>query len=188
MHKRQDTQITLLAAAASLLLLLTTLAVAIFFSFPSNVLSWRDGAATRSAVTSILPEGWAFFTKPPNDAEYIPVRSTDGGSTFESQSHLPNSRSENWFGLLRAQRAQGPEIANLSGQASHWQACTSKHGNSCYRQIWASLPDRIQNSSPVPTVCGRAIIMETRPVPWSFRDFYEEARENERGALVDVTC
>ncbi|WP_374203711.1 SdpA family antimicrobial peptide system protein [Pseudonocardia sp. ICBG601] len=177
-----------LAAVLCLGVLLSTLSMAVFFALPSNVVSWRDGGAVRKIVASALPEGWAFFTKPPNDPEYVPIYSADGGRTFEGGSSLPNSRFENWYGLLRSQRAQGPEIANLSNEPLKWQMCENKHGSACYKQVWAGSPTFVRNSSPVPTVCGRAIVMETRPVPWAFRDFYKEVRENERGALVEVTC
>ncbi len=176
------------AATLCLAVLLSTLSMAVFFALPSNVVSWRDGSAVRKMVASALPEGWAFFTKPPNDPEYVPVYSVDGGRTFVGGSLLPNSRIENWYGLLRSQRAQGPEIANLSNEPLNWQVCENKHGPACYKQVWAGSPTSVRNSSPTPTVCGQVIVMETRPTPWAFREFYEEIRENERGALVEVAC
>lgn len=170
-------------------LLLATLGMGIFFSLPSNVVSTRDGGALRSFVARFLPENWAFFTKPPNDPEIVPyVLGRDG---WEYASHLPNSRAENWFGLRRSQRSQGPELANLANDPSVvWTDC-GEIDEDCLayaqRALVGTAP-KVKNTAPVPTACGPVILVETRPVPWDFRKDYDGWRLDSRVTVVEAAC
>ena len=103
-----------LGGLVTLAVVLGVLATSIFFSLPSNVVSVRDGGSVRVFWAKALPQGWAFFTKPPSDSELVAYRVVEGELVYASLT--PNSRPRNLFGLTRTQRAQGPEIAAMANQ------------------------------------------------------------------------
>ncbi|MEU4179398.1 SdpA family antimicrobial peptide system protein [Streptomyces sp. NPDC026589] len=176
----------LVSATGGILLVGVLLAGSIFFSLPSNVLSTRDGGDLRSLSARFLPQSWAFFTKPPNDPEFVPYVVSDDGVGYAAQ--LPNSRSDNLYGLTRRQRAQGPEVASMANQVQEWEDCEETEGDCPAVVAGSSAPVPVTNSSPVPTLCGRLVLVETRPVPWKFREKYEGWRLDKRAALVEAKC
>jgi antimicrobial peptide system SdpA family protein len=165
----------------------TVLAVSLFFTFPSNVLSTRDGGDIRRFFVELSPQGWGFFTKPPSEPEAIPFL-VESGSVIPA-SRLPQAKAENAYGLSRRQRAQGPELAYITSQVSNWHKCESTSYDSCLDETLEAGPwQAVDNTSPVPTLCGRHIVLETMPVPWSFRESYETTRLASSGTKVDVEC
>lgn len=70
--------------------------------------------APKSFFTRLVPEAWGFFTKPADSSEYA-VFTINNGS-IESALGFPHSKAENWYGILRSHRAQGPEVAELTNQ------------------------------------------------------------------------
>ncbi|MFD7505139.1 SdpA family antimicrobial peptide system protein [Streptomyces sp. NPDC059850] len=176
----------LVAAVGGILLVGTMLAGSIFFSLPSNVLSTRDGGELRSLSARLLPQSWAFFTKPPNDPEFVPYTVSDDGVSYAAR--LPNSRSDNLYGLTRRQRAQGPEVASMANQVHAWKDCEEIEGDCPAVVAGSSGPAAVTNSSPVPTLCGRLVLVESTPVPWKFRDKYEGWRLDKKAALVEAKC
>jgi antimicrobial peptide system SdpA family protein len=176
----------LVSAVVGILVTGVLLAGSIFFSLPSNVLSTRDGGDLRAFSARFLPQSWAFFTKPPNDPEFVPYAVNDGGVDYAAR--LPNSRADNLYGLSRRQRAQGPEVAAMANQVRQWKNCEETEGDCPSVVAGSSAPERVDNSSPVPTLCGRLVLVETRPVPWKFRDTYEGWRLDKRAAVVEAKC
>ncbi|GGT66480.1 hypothetical protein GCM10010207_76860 [Streptomyces atratus] len=152
----------------------------------SNVLSTRDGGDLRVLSARFLPQSWAFFTKPPSDPEFVPYVVSDEGVTYAAR--LPNSRSDNLYGLTRRQRTQGPEVASMANQVQAWKDCEEIEGDCPAVVAGSSVPTSVTNSSPVPTLCGRLVLVESRPIPWKFRDRYEGWRLDKKAALVEAKC
>lgn len=177
----------LVVGAVMLALVVTVLAVSVFFSLPSNVLSARDGGGLRVIMARTLPQSWAFFTKPPNDPEIAPYQ-VRVYETLQYASLLPNSRRSNFYGLTRKQRAQGPEVANLFNQIPALTTCTAGQADCLEEIALTGRPVTLHNTSKVPTLCGRLLLVETVPVPWAFRHDYGGWRMEKRAALVEVTC
>jgi antimicrobial peptide system SdpA family protein len=173
-------------ATGGILLVGVLLAGSIFFSLPSNVLSTRDGGQLRTLSARFLPQSWAFFTKPPSDPEFVPYIVSDDGVDYAAR--LPNSRSENLYGISRRQRAQGPEVAGMANQVKKWKDCEEIEGDCPAVVAGSSTPAPVSNSSPVPTLCGRLVLVETRPIPWKFREKYEGWRLDKQAALVEAEC
>ena len=176
-----------LSGVVTLFLVIVVLAGSVFYSLPSNVMSTRDGGAVRSFSGRFMPQSWAFFTKPPSDPEFVPYRVHADGH-LEFASLMPNSRSSNLFGLGRKQRAQGPEIAKMANQVTDWVDC-SEAKDDCLAETASGVdPLSVTNSSPVATLCGMVLLVETEPVPWAFRADYDGWRLERRAALVEGKC
>lgn len=175
-----------MAGADTLAMIAAFLAVTIFYALPSNVLAAREGEPARRVAVELAPQGWAFFTKDPDDDEYVPYRWT--GDRFESLLATPQSRAENGFGLSRRQRAQGVEMGLIGSQVEEWVTCTAGVSDACRREALEAPANVAENASPVATLCGEILLVSNAPVPWAYRDFYEEARMDNLAARVDVEC
>lgn len=192
-HEDEISRAHVLTALISLTVLLAVFSASVFYSLPSNVLSSRDGSTARTVAAELAPQSWVFFTKPPSDPEYQPFDLSGGGA--ESLLVFPQARPRNLGGLLRTQRAQGPEMANIVNAAplSTWISCEQEVSpedcallaGSSSRQI-----PEIENSSPVPTICGEVAVVESAPLRWAFRESLDgsNVRIPVRGVRLDVAC
>lgn len=187
-HGRTSERATVVTAAVALVVVVFLLVGSIFFSLPSNVLSLRDGSTPRRVAIGVLPQGWAFFTKPPSDSEAVVFALRD--DRVININRPPQAKAANWWGLSRRQRAQGPEVAQLVHQATAWKPCAD--ASSAVACAVAAAADGsfedVTNRSPVASVCGRAFVVETEPVRWQFREFYDEPRRALQFSAIDVEC
>nr|WBO78927.1 SdpA family antimicrobial peptide system protein [Streptomyces sp. SBE_14.2] len=154
---------------------------------PHNVISLPGQNAARKAATVVTPQGWAFFTKSAKDPQYAPYRMTDG--QWHSAALTPHSRPSNIFGLDRAPRSQGIETALLLHQESVWWTPCADTGSvmDCLAR-GAAKAVRTTNPSPAPSLCGRAAVVEMKPVPWAWRHLSPERHTPERVAVWEVSC
>lgn len=129
-----------------------------------------------------VPQGWAFFTKPPDDPEIGAYDARTGQSILAT----PQTKAENLFGMSRTQRAQGPELASLAAQITRWKTC--KEGAATCIDPRSSEPaEAVINDAYIRTVCGRVVLTSERPAPWAYRGFGLSSRIDQRALLV-VDC
>ncbi|SNX62861.1 antimicrobial peptide system SdpA family protein [Streptomyces sp. TLI_55] len=154
---------------------------------PHNAISLPGQGSTKKVATVVAPQGWAFFTKSAKDPQYAPYRMTGGG--WHSAALTPHSRPSNVFGLDRASRSQGIEVALLLHQKNvRWTSCEETTSVMACLEHAAPRATATTNPSPAPTLCGRAAVAEMRPVPWAWRDLSPERHTPERVAVWDVRC
>lgn len=171
---------------ASMVCIGTIFLGSVYSSLPGNVLTVRRGNTLRATLSGVLPQGWSFFTKPPDSPEISPSAVRDDALVPASQ--FPNSRSDNLLGVSREQRSQGPEMAILGAAAREWLDCDDVDGD-CRLAAAGSLdPTRVRNTSPTPTLCGKVLLAETVPVPWEFRYSYNGWRLDSRVTFLEITC
>lgn len=154
---------------------------------PKNVAALPLQNTTSSPIRTITPQGWAFFTKSPRDAELAPFRKE--GGEWRDAARTPHAKPSNIFGLDRASRSQGIEMALLLNEAptTKWADCAdSSDVTDCLEK--AKTSGTLKNPSPDPTLCGRAAVVQMRPVPWAWRDLMPAAHTPEKAAVWEVTC
>lgn len=159
----------------------------VFQSLAPNALSQGGPATTalRDAVLAIAPQRWEFFTKSPQAAQILAYRVGTG----ESALSLPQSRSSNAFGLSRAQRAQGPELAALHQQVEKWSTCRDKSDSTaCLARTKVREPELLRNDAAFRTLCGELVLTQEKPTPFEFRDFGLSEFRVVRAAHVEVRC
>ena len=161
------------------LALLTTVAAA----FPANVLKPSNSGAL-ILVSKLAPQGWAFFTKDPQDVELVAYAPTSHG--LNSLQTTPQSRVENAWGITRAQRAQGPEIAALSNELT-WMECVPGEVPEACVDTEATF-EPVLSPVPHPSLCGKVLVVQEKPVAWSFREFVHGTHTAERIAYALVDC
>jgi antimicrobial peptide system SdpA family protein len=120
----------------------------------------------RVAMTLVLPEGWAFFTRNPREERTIPyLRSADGRWISAIANRLADP--ENLFGFSRAPRGQSVEMGLLTTQLAGrtWIACDNLAAE-CLES--APIAGEIQNPTPGATLCGTVGFVAQPPLPWAW--------------------
>ncbi|WP_454109674.1 SdpA family antimicrobial peptide system protein [Leifsonia shinshuensis] len=167
---------------ASLAILVPSFLLSLYAGWPSNVLNPSGSDPIRKHVAMTVPQGWAFFTKPPDDPEIGVYEARTGKSILAT----PQTKAANLFGLSRAQRAQGPELASLAAQVTRWEDCDAGAA-SCIEPRSGEHPQGVSNDAFIRTVCGRVVLTSERPAPWAYRGFGLSSRIDQR-AFLDVDC
>ncbi|MFC5824415.1 SdpA family antimicrobial peptide system protein [Nonomuraea insulae] len=132
-------------------------------ALPQTVL--RLPFENREVARQIVPEGWAFFTSSPRTVypqayeRYSGTWRARGGSLV-----IPSGL----FGLNRAQRAEGTEMALLvyGLPKDAWSPCASQPAK-CLDETPVSVT--IRNTSNLRHVCGDIGIVNQEVLPWAWR-------------------
>ncbi|WP_211235393.1 SdpA family antimicrobial peptide system protein [Leifsonia aquatica] len=155
-----------------------------YAGWPSNVLNPEGRDKVREYVAMTVPQGWAFFTKSPEESE-IGVYDARTGETLLV---TPQTRVENAFGLSRNQRAQGPELALIASQITDWHECPMDR-EICFSEASGAETQSVENDAFVRTICGAAFVTGEKPTPWAYRDFDGVQRSQiQQIARVHVSC
>src|SRR5262245_22657039 len=132
-------------------------------SMPANPLVLPGERALEMRIWA--PEGWKFFTRPPQEEEpAVFMRGASGAWTDAALG--PNGEPRNAFGMDRRGRAQGVEIGLLLIEIpkSAWVECDVAP-SAC---IDRGPPVVLKNVSPVPSLCGHVALAMQKPVPWAW--------------------
>jgi antimicrobial peptide system SdpA family protein len=174
------------ALSVGMLMLLAS----IFASLPSNTLSDTGiRSAARYFSVDLAPQGWAFFTRDPSEADLLYYRA----ESLEPLWVTPQGRLENAFGVSRTQRAQGPEAAALLTEVSEdqWHECgrgMSLAECAAEAEAGAPAPLQVANNAPIQTLCGDILMTQSEPVPWSYRNLYETTHITKYVSYLEVDC
>ncbi|MFE9801314.1 SdpA family antimicrobial peptide system protein [Streptomyces goshikiensis] len=175
----------LLVFSAACLVIFSYLLVSLFYTLPSNALSSRHSKGARQYFNTITPQVWAFFTKNPEGIQIGFYKLDDGKR--KNLLRTPQGNPSNLFGLERTQRAQGPEIAYVEAAVANWVECSGILER-CLAEAAKTPAAKVENRSPVQTVCGDSFITQETVVPWSYRDLVKYDRRTTKIAHLDVAC
>lgn len=136
-------------------------------------------------LVTLLPQGWAFFTKSPRDVNFFIYRPRTSG--WSSAYAGPLARPRNAFGLNRLSRAQGVEFGLLTRElkGASWRPCTVSPKGCLSRY---GPPVRVRNPSPQPLLCGTYGFVEQRPVPWAWARSRGEFDMPSRSLVIEAAC
>lgn len=154
-----------------------------------NVISLPAQAALQANIQTVLPEGWAFFTKPVSSEIIYPYRA-DGGEGFRSELVQPNGSPQYVFGWNRVARNQGVEItALLQGIGKNaWSDCTQLDRAACLSAASKRGTKRVHNEMPVKTLCGQIVLSAERTTVWAYRDLTSAVSIPIESLALDVSC
>lgn len=156
-------------------------------TMPSNVLvSEADTVTARVYLNTLASQNFAFFTRPPQSDQFDIYRKDSGGA-FESLLATPQGRSENLYGIGRRQRAQGPEVADLTREMPRWESCSELY-DECLKAMSMKESFRLVNKSPVATICGDVIFTVESTVKWSYRTLVDYDHRITKAAHAVVSC
>ncbi|MGO2139467.1 MAG: SdpA family antimicrobial peptide system protein [Leucobacter sp.] len=158
----------------------------LLISIPSNSLipSSKLQSGPLAHIQSLVPQGWAFFTKPASEPRLTAHSKVDGEWVLLSRG--PNAEPHNAFGADRSARTEEYEMNALIDQVpdESWVECMEPNLDRC--SPIEQDPMVVKNQARHPIFCGDLALKRTPPVPWLWRaDVAEMEYEFVR---LDVTC
>lgn len=138
-------------------------AYAVHAAMPPNAV--RLPLEDKLRMRDVLPQGWAFFTRDPQEPAIIPHVRSKG--RFVAVDKGPNANKHNWFGIRRLARAQNVEVGILMSKVpmAFWDRCRSAPVV-CLEK--AGLARTLSNPFPRPTVCGEVGLVRQESIPWAW--------------------
>jgi antimicrobial peptide system SdpA family protein len=136
-------------------------------------------------VELLLPEGWGFFSRNPQEEVEHFLKRTSGGSW---QPLLPDSYASPRFalGLSRRGRASTQEARWLIQRlpASSWSKCTEAP-TLCLEHAPRIT---IKSAQPQQALCGEVGIVLQKPVPWAWARHQKDVCMPSRVARLWIAC
>lgn len=137
-------------------------------SVPSSTVA--SSASTPSHfifVRTILPQGWAFFTRDPrmpSVSVYQP-----GKDSWSRTSSISNSDIHEMLGANRKIRTEQYEIESLvqNSSSSQWIVCETDNLLQCLHVSHSSV-QTVKTISEDPRFCGPVALVREDPVPWAW--------------------
>ena len=121
---------------------------------------------TRTNVSTLLPQGWSFFTRDPQEI-VTSVNVLDPiDSTFTNEV-IKNASSRNFFGLKRYSNIQMAELSDLEPKVPepYWKECETYD---CLDNLDDLIAFNINNNSDQQMICGTIYLVKEKPVPWAY--------------------
>lgn len=152
---------------------------------PPNPIALPGEPRSELIIREMFPQGWAFFTKSPRDAQFDLLRPTSHGWVRAFAG--PESELRNAVGLSRFPRAQGSELGTLAHQLAGLRpvACT-RAPTECLRSVQHFT--RVHNPNAYPVLCGRYAITWQEPIPWSWVSRFKNINMPSQIYAVDIQC
>ena len=152
-----------------------------------NILRLPAQSWVKPIVNTVMPEGWAFFTKPADSSVVTVFASGAGGFT---EITAPSNAEPLWvFGLNRQSRYQAFESASLmlGVGKEQWTECSETETNlECLARV--ETVTAVDNTGELQTLCGRIGLVAEGVVPWSYRGFATDVRVPREALLVEADC
>lgn len=150
-------------------------------ALPYNPLS--PGINQKTTITSIIPEGWGFFTRNPRETDLYLFFSENG--KWVKNRNTPISSWRNSFGLNRFPRAQSVELGMILNSINDtcWKTAMINIDNNT---ITDTVVIQITDRSPSPTITGRICIVQQEPIPWAWSWNREKLKMPSQYVIVDI--
>ncbi|HEX7823868.1 MAG TPA: SdpA family antimicrobial peptide system protein [Mycobacterium sp.] len=140
--------------------------------------------AAKQTITSLMPQGWAFFTKSPRLAYATPYLATTGG--YEQVE----PRSGVFADTRRDDRNFVIELEMLDRALAEVEliACDSGDAQQCFDELPLTPSANLTSPLVDPTACGDVFVAMDKVAPWAWRGLTEKTLRTEHVALVSVSC
>lgn len=159
-----------------------------FVSLPSQVYAPRGWNEAIQSVQSVIPQGWAFFTRDPREATVIPF--TESGGGWVNVNRGPNAQPEYAFGMNRESRLTEFDTEGISAAAGddvEWFECSSFDHSECIEEAEGERePVEVSTSGWDLRLCGPVALVKEEPVPLSFGRLGGQPELS--AILFDVEC
>ena len=157
--------------------------VAMLGALPED--AFGSSTYSREIVRTLLPEGWAFFTRNPRESTYHLYEETPGGQLTSADS--ADARAKGLWGLERKSRLRSIAVAQLASRVPKeaWKECRSTLRQCRQEQ---DVEPEIALKMNVPTICGHVVLEEREPVPWAWRRSFFRVHMPSRTARAHIPC
>lgn len=175
-----------IAAALSTALVFLVMLAAI----PPTVVTGPPVTALRPIVAELLPQGWAFFTKPV-DSEVIRVTAITEGH-FREITAAPGAALSSLWGWDRRSRLQGLETTGLLTGITHeeWTPCQSTEIEACANAASTAQthPESIRSTLSRPTLCGEIVVVAGTITHWEYRYLTPQTFLPQEALALHIDC
>jgi antimicrobial peptide system SdpA family protein len=158
----------------------------VFYVFTSALPESTIGISriNKIRITSIIPEGWAFFTKNPQSEDAIIYEVKDSSI---NKIILPSGDVSNLFGLNRRSRLQSQELGNLLTTISEdsWVYIQGSLTDSISLIKRTVLIDLI-NPSKYPYFRGVYVVQKIVPIPWAWYKSFDLTKRPSKFIVINV--
>jgi antimicrobial peptide system SdpA family protein len=162
-------------------------AAALFTALPTTVLDARSASGGRPVISTLIPQGWSFFTRDPQSPSLVIYDVGPGGQIIRAGT-LPQTRPENLGGLSRNQRSQDTEKSLLARSVTEWSTCDGEGFEACASRVLALPADVVVSDATEPNFCGEYLLVLQAVTPFAFRHATSGEIQAEEMAHVDVEC
>lgn len=138
----------------------------------------------RINLLTVMPQGWAFFTRDPR--EPTPVLYAHGSSGWTEVSLKHTSRT-NAYGFRRIARIHGQELAALLSQVPA-EAWTEVAAGSDPVRVHVLEHHFVQNPARRPDLCSSLLVVVREPVPWAWARARRHVFMPGRMVRLEVSC
>lgn len=161
--------------------------VALFAALPTTVLDARGTSGGRSVVSTLVPQGWSFFTRDPQTPSLV-IYEVGPGSQFTTAGTLPQTRGENLGGLSRSQRSEDTEKSLIAMSIREWTACDHESFERCAEKALLLPAEKPTPDATVPNFCGEHLLVLQSVTPFAFRHASAAEIQAEQMVRIDIDC
>jgi antimicrobial peptide system SdpA family protein len=163
------------------------LVAAINSSLPAAVLALPQTA--RSIVASLMPQGWAFFTKDPRSPNItLFVRGGNGAEWTQAGRTYVSNRA--WWGWNRLEKVEAQHLGGMAVliPVRNWVRCADSNSD-CLRAANVFRMPPNEHTSALELSCGTEIGFVSRePWPWAWRTTPDDDEFEASVATARLTC
>lgn len=142
-------------------------------------------------ITRLIPQGWGFFTKDPQEAR-VHYYSKSENAEWKNID-IANSDLENIFGASRSARLRGIEYGSIISQNESalkdgWKSCESTTLKECANEKKGGIPISVNNAYPVQSLCGSIKVLQQEPNPFAYHQAGFANGNPIRVLSLDISC
>lgn len=185
MDAQRPHRVAVLPVVVAVVLALGALASAV----PQRAVSSPAVDRAASAVAQVLPQGWSFFTKPPQTARYRLWGAGDEGLVDVVAHYAVDGSSA--FGLGRGYRNMAAERETVERRLAgeRLESCPAGVLEECARALGGGEPSFVMSTSVrEPHFCGPFVVAVDEPVPWAWRHLVERNVRTTHVTTLEITC
>jgi antimicrobial peptide system SdpA family protein len=134
----------------------------------------------------LVPQGWAFFTRSPREAQTIIYKVEGKGLVLLDHKH---SDFANWMGLSRRASVIMSEMQIVKSKLhdsvfvdTKWNYQTCKIG------LYPSDGIEVENEVNDPILCGDFVLVFQKPIPWAWSKSLKDIEMPATAVKVTVRC
>lgn len=157
----------------------------LILNFTQNPIKITNSVNTK--LSTLTPQGWAFFTRSPREAQIIIYSVADDGS-FSKYQHKHSSLN-NLFGLNRKSSKVLGELQMIKSNVadSLFENCKWNYQKLRAFKIPKST-HTIKNIIDEPILCGEFIIIFQKPIPWAWSKSIDRIEMPAKIIRLNIDC
>lgn len=141
---------------------------------------------SKKIVDALTPQGWAFFTRDPREAQVILYKIEN--NHIKKIPHL-HSSAYNFLGLCRTSSIYMHEIQAIRTKLhNNWFSDTYWNYQS---NIYGKFPTNsysLYNDTKKPLLCGEYLLVFQKPVPWAWSSSIENIKMPGKIIRINIKC